>query len=97
MSSAQRTTDHKVIRKWIEERKGRPSVVESTSDDKRGGGLLRIDFREKDDELEEIDWDRFFEIFDENDLAFLHQDKTADGKVSRFSKFVSRSGDDDDH
>jgi len=94
MSSAQKTTDHDEIRKWIEARKGRPSIVGSTGDNGRQGGLLRIDFAEKDEELEEVDWDQFFKIFDESKLAFLHQDKTADGKVSRFNKFVSAEGDD---
>jgi hypothetical protein len=37
-----------------------------------------------------IEWDEFFATFDEHKLAFLHQDKTADGKPSRFNKFVSR-------
>jgi hypothetical protein len=93
MSSAQKTTDHDTIRKWVEERKGRPSVVRATEGGKRGGGLLRIDFREQDAELDEIDWDEFFEVFDESKLVFLHQDKTADGKTSRFNKFVSADSD----
>ena len=37
-----------------------------------------------------IEWDEFFAAFDEHHLAFLHQDKAADGKPSRFNKFVSR-------
>ena len=100
MSSAQRTTDHDAIRKWIEARKGRPSIVRATGDaggskGGRKGGLLRIDFGEKDEALEQIDWDEFFQIFDDNDLEFLHQDRTADGKQSRFSKFVAAGSDDD--
>lgn len=94
MSSAQKTQDHDAIRKWIEQRKGRPSIVGATGDNGRKGGLLRIDFGEKDDALEEIEWDEFFRIFDENGLTFLHQDKTADGKTSRFNKFVAADGDD---
>jgi hypothetical protein len=89
MSASEKTTDHDTIRKWVEERDGRPSIVGSTGENGRKGGVLRIDFGDKDEELEEIDWDEFFEIFDENDLVFLHQDKTADGKISRFNKFVS--------
>lgn len=102
MSTAQRTRDHDVIRKWIEDRKGRPSVVRATAGrgerkrgPKSGGGVLRIDFGEPEDALEEIGWDEFFEIFDENDLEFLHQDKTAEGKPSRFNKFVAAGSDDD--
>ena len=53
------------------------------------GGILRIDFGEPDEDLELIDWDEFFRIFDENKLSFLHQEKTQDGATSRFNKFVS--------
>ena len=41
--------------------------------------------------LEEIEWDEFFQKFDESDLAFLYQDRTKDGKISRFHKFVRQS------
>lgn len=90
MSSSETTTDHEAIRKWIEDRGGRPSVVRATEDDGRGGGILRVDFRDPDDALDDVDWDEFFRIFDDSKLAFLHQDKTKDGKESRFNKFVSR-------
>ena len=90
MSSGTTTTDHKAIRKWIEGRKGHPAVVRATEDNGRSGGLLRVEFRDPEDRLDEVDWDEFFKIFDENKLAFLHQDKTADGKVSRFNKFIAR-------
>jgi hypothetical protein len=98
MSSAKKTTDHEEIRRWVEERGGHPARVK-TSGQKDGGGILRIDFDEPggndDERLERISWDEFFKIFDENELAFLHQDKTADGKLSRFNKFVSRTGDEE--
>lgn len=90
MASAIRTTDHKLIRKWIEERDGRPTVVKGT-EGKDGEGILRVDFREPDEKLEEIPWDEFFQTFEDRQLAFLHQDKTADGKPSRFFKFVHRN------
>jgi hypothetical protein len=86
MSEANQTTDHETIRRWIEERGGHPSRVKGAKE----GGLLRIDFGKPEDNLEKIEWDDFFSIFDENNLAFLHQDETKDGKTSRFSKFVSR-------
>ena len=93
MSAAESTTDHAVIKKWIEQRKGRPSVVRATENEGKDGhveGLLRVDFRDPDDALDDIDWEDFFRVFDESNLAFLHQDKTADGHVSRFNKFVAR-------
>lgn len=92
MSSSQTTTDHETIRAWAEARGGRPSVVrtEGGKGKTRSGGVLRLDFREKDEKLEETDWDEFFEVFDESGLAFLFQNETADGKQSRFNKFVAR-------
>lgn len=86
MSSSDTTTDHDTIRKWVEKREGRPSVIRT----KGKGGVLRIDFGDKEEAFEELDWDAFFKIFDENKLAFLYQDKTADGGTSRFNKFVDR-------
>jgi anaerobic selenocysteine-containing dehydrogenase len=91
MSEAKTTTDHNKIRKWVEERGGHPARVKGT-EDKSGGGLLRIDYPGYSGEgkLEEISWEEFFEEFDDSNLAFLHQDKTADGEQSRFSKLVTR-------
>ncbi len=91
MSQAKTTTDHKEIKHWIEQRKGHPSVVKGTEGGD-GEGILRVDFRNPDDKLEDIPWDEFFEAFEDRKLAFLHQDKTADGKTSRFFKFVHREG-----
>ena len=89
MSEARKTTNHDEIRTWAEERGGRPARVKDTAG-KGEGGILRFDFGEKDAELETISWDQFFEIFDDNDLALLHQEETGSGKTSRFNKFVDR-------
>lgn len=86
MSSSDTTTDHEAIRKWAEARGGSPAVIRTDGK----GGVLRIDFGEKEEEFDEIDWDEFFKIFDQNKLAFLYQDKTKDGGTSRFNKFVER-------
>ena len=86
MSEGRTTTDHDEIRRWVEERDGRPAAVRTSGK----GGILRIDFGEPEETLEPIEWDEFFRIFEENDLAFLHQDEVAGGKTSRFNKFVAR-------
>lgn len=94
MSEANRTTDHEEIRRWVEERGGKPATVTATKGDE-DAGLLRIDFpeAEADDALEEISWDAFFEKFDEAGLAFLYQEETKDGETSRFHKFVRKEAD----
>lgn len=90
-ASSKTTTNHNVIRKWVEARGGHPATVKDTGA-RSGAGVLRIDYPGyRGKELKEISWDTFFEKFDEKNLAFLYQDKTATGKTSRFSKLVSRA------
>jgi hypothetical protein len=85
------TTDPDEIRRWVEERGGRPATVKATR--KKGEpGILRIDFPgfSGEETLEPISWEEFFRAFDENNLAFLYQETTKTGEISRFSKFVDR-------
>lgn len=91
MSAATATTNHDEIRKWVEKRRGSPACVKTTGS-KGDMGLLRIDFPgySGKESLQHVDWDRWFEAFEENELAFLHQDRTADGRMSRFNKLVAR-------
>jgi hypothetical protein len=96
MSSANRTIDHDAIRTWVEERGGTPARVKATGNDD-DPGILRIDFPGYSGEqtLEAISWDEWFEAFEDNQLAFIAQNETDDGKVSRFSKLVRREPSDE--
>jgi hypothetical protein len=89
MAQSKTTTDHEEIRRWVEERGGTPAHVSGTGSDD-DPGVLRINFDdpggEDDDRLEEISWEEWFQAFDENELAFLHQDE----HDSRFNKLISR-------
>ncbi len=90
-SESKTTTDHSTIKKWAEERKGKPAVVESTQNNGEGGGLLRINFPGyAEDNLKDVSWEEFFRIFDENDLQFLYQEESKDGGESRFFKFIGK-------
>ena len=82
------TTNHDEIRNWVESRGGFPATVAGTESRGEEAGLLRIDYPGFSGEgtLERIDWDDWFEKFDEENLAFLYQDK----RNSRFSKLVRR-------
>lgn len=84
------TTDHETIRAWAEKRGAVPSTVHGTEHDDEEAGILRLDFKPKDADLEPVDWDAFFDKFESSKLAFLYQEKTASGKPSRFHKFVRR-------
>jgi len=91
MSEAKVTTDHSTIQEWTEERGGHPARVKGT-DKGKSSGILRIDYKgfSGEDSLEEITWQEFFDAFEENNLAFLYQDKVSGGKQSRFSKLIDR-------
>lgn len=92
MSSSKTTHDHKEIQNWVESRGGVPSIVKGTAQS-NNDGILRIHFpdnSEGGDQLEKITWDRFFNIFDQNKLDFIYQDKKADGETSTFHKFVDK-------
>ena len=54
--------------------------------------MIRLDFPGYSGEksLQPIDWDEWFEKFDENGLALMVQDTTARGQKSNFNKLVKR-------
>ncbi|MBE7414986.1 MAG: hypothetical protein HS130_07095 [Deltaproteobacteria bacterium] len=85
------TTDHEEIMNRVESRGGHPASVKKTREGD-GPGILRIDFPgyEGGGSLEPISWEEFFEQFENRKLAFLYQEKTSSGEVSRFNKIVTR-------
>lgn len=90
--AATATTDHDTIRKWAEERDGKPAKVKSSGGKSKDDvGILRIDFPgySGKESLEEISWEDFFKEFENKKLAFLYQE-TIQGEQSRFFKLVSR-------
>ena len=60
------TRDHDEIRRWIEERGGRPAGVIGTGG-KGDPGMIRVDFPGFSGEgsLQELSWDDFFKAFDD--------------------------------
>ncbi len=91
MANLSKTTqDHEEIRRWAEERGGKPSHVKSTGSGE-DVGILRIDFPGFSGEgsLEPISWEQWFDKFDERKLALLYEEQTAGGERSNFNKIVS--------
>jgi hypothetical protein len=91
-SETRATVNRDDIRQWVQSRGGKPACVRGTG----GGidaGMLRIDFPgySGQESVQEISWDEWFRAFERNGLAFLRQDYTPDGTVSRFNKLVHRS------
>jgi hypothetical protein len=91
MANLTRTTrDHDEIRRWAEERGGKPSHVQRTGSGE-DVGILRIDFPGYSGEgsLEPITWEQWFEKFDQQALALIYEEETAGGARSNFNKIVS--------
>ncbi len=84
-------TDHDEIRQWAEERNAKPSAVARTASED-DPGIIRLDFPGYSGEgtLEAIEWDEWFDKFDEAGLALIVQDETAEGEQSNFNKLVRR-------
>ena len=90
-SSGKTTTNHEKIEQWVEARGGWPATVARTAKNARAG-ILRIDFPgfKGAATLKEISWNEWFRKFDQSNLAFLYQERTASGGISRFFKLVAR-------
>ena len=84
------TRNHDVIRAWAEGRRAKPATIGGTEHEGRAG-VLRFDFPGYGEggRLEHIDWDRWFETFDERELVFLYQEKLKSGDQSNFFKLDS--------
>ncbi len=74
MPDSKTTTDHAIIRRWAEERGGKPAKVAGSQP-----GEIRIDFPsfpgEEDETLEVISWEEFFDRFEEDNLVFMYREE----------------------
>lgn len=81
--SQKRTIKHEVIRQWAERRHGVPALVRTTTD------ALRIKLGNDEPQYEPISWEKWFEVFDANNLAFVYEEPGYSSKV------VARNGKED--
>lgn len=76
-AAVQYTTDPALVRSVVEERGGYPAH-EPQSEGQGDEGLLRIGFRDRDEDLREISWEEFQEEFEAKDLAFGYREDGGD-------------------
>ena len=91
MALSKTTQDHEEIKAWAEKRGAKPAEVASTEHAGQTG-ILRLMFPDaphaNDGSLKEIEWEEFFEKFDESGLALVYQEVTSEGAESNFNKLV---------
>lgn len=87
------TTDHAVIKDWVERREGRPAIA-NRPEEVSHLRLLHLIFPQTSEAeaVVEITWDEFFEVFEAKELAFLryNQDELIIGDEAHFYQFVNR-------
>jgi len=93
-SSSRVLIDRDEIREWAEARNAQPSCVRGTGRNTGPNeiGIIRLDFPGYSGEqsLEPIEWEEWFQVFEDRNLALLVQDETSGGQRSNFNKLVSR-------
>ena len=77
------TTNHEVIKQWAEARGGRPAMVGGTEHGDHLG-VLRFDFGEPTEGLQQVSWEDWFDTFDQRGLNFIYQEERSDGNQSNF-------------
>lgn len=69
------TIDNDEIRAWMEERNGRPVLLKGVDEDgEESPDMLHISFDPKDTNMQEMEWEEFFERFDNENLALVYDD-----------------------
>ena len=81
------TRSHDVIKAWAEARGARPATATRGPDGRPR--TLRLDFGEATRNLEPIDWDEWFSVFDERGLVFVYQEERRDGRQSNFFRLTN--------
>jgi hypothetical protein len=86
-----KTTDHDTIRRWAEARAGFPvhTLAPLARDDPRSLRIRLPGLRTRP-RVEPIQWREWFERFDEQQFAFVFEEKTDDGRASTTGKLVRR-------
>lgn len=83
------TTKHDEIRRWVEERNGWPVRIQIAIDGELEEELgFAFSSQAQNQSAAPISWDEFWRRFEAARLAFVYQDKTADGALSFSYSFL---------
>lgn len=84
------TTSEEKIRSWIEEYGGVPVLMKGIDENgKESPEMIHVAFGPLPPEMEEIDWEEFFERIENEQLALEYDDGAPRGKIPDF-EFVDR-------
>jgi hypothetical protein len=86
-----RTSDPQVIRRWATARGGQPAIMPSQEKNATTAAVPHIVFPADayPDAYTTISWQELFDRMQQEALVFVYQEKTANGSLSHFGRFVS--------
>jgi hypothetical protein len=86
------TTNPEVIREWATARGGTPATTQASSGRWKGRRTLCVAFApEGEPGVRVVDWTEWLDSFERSGLAFMFQDRTVTGGLSRYHELVDRS------
>lgn len=93
------TIDHSFIKDWIEKHHGKPRIIDDPSAGANTPGLS-IDFPGSSDDIFldrsyalDTNWEKFFNIFENQDLAFEYDSNHVHGDITLSYRFVKRANE----
>jgi hypothetical protein len=97
-TTSRTTTDHDEIRRWASERGAKPATLACPGTDAGEEkidqlGMLHLDVPGFDSQQPRhpMDWEEWFQQFEEHKLALPYQEQTPAGELSNFNKIVTRA------
>ena len=79
-----KTTDHNTIKQWAKQHSATPATVRDKGQ-RADTSIIRFDMVGSNEQLHKINWEHFFELFEQNELALVYEPD------SNFNKFISRN------
>jgi len=86
-----KTTEHSTIKKWAESRGGKPSVVLKNGIQTENIRLSIPGTESDKEDLQEISWTEWFNLFEENQLELIYQIEDDKGNPNNFYQLVKRN------
>lgn len=85
------TIDHEIVRQQITDAGGTPVLAKDVPEagEEPGADFLHIAFGTLDDTMERLEWEEFFEEFEEEQMALVYDDARDDGEAAEL-RIISR-------
>lgn len=84
------TTDHEMIRQWVRERGGAPSMARRVGQPAEGALVVNFPDDGSDGPVVDISWADFFQRFEDQNLAFVYRESLPEAEDAYYYQLVDR-------